>query len=56
MHWDVQSDVGQEFVGVSRAKQKLILCVHASTLSELHATRPEFVVLFGEPIPMPSGA
>jgi DNA helicase II / ATP-dependent DNA helicase PcrA len=44
------------FVGVSRAKQKLILCVHASTLTELQATRPEFVALFGEPIPMPSGA
>ncbi|SDS10854.1 UvrD-helicase domain-containing protein [Opitutus sp. GAS368] len=44
------------FVGVSRAKQKLILCVHVSTLKELQAKQPEFVALFGEPIPMPAGA
>lgn len=43
------------FVGVSRAKQKLILCVHDSTLKKLRETRPEFVALFGEPILMPSG-
>lgn len=44
------------FVGVSRAKRKLILCVHSATLKELQATQPEFVALFGEPIPMPAGA
>jgi len=43
------------FVGVSRAKRKLILCVHASTLKELKEKQPDFVALFGEPVALPAG-
>ena len=58
--WWSEEEQGEEmrvgFVGVSRAKRKLILCVHSKTYEDLKATQPEFVALFGEPIPLPAGA
>ena len=44
------------FVAVSRAKQKLVLCVHTTTYDALKAAHPQFVESFGEPIPLPMGA
>jgi len=41
------------FVAASRAKQRLILCVHSETHAALMKTRPEFIGLFQETLALP---
>lgn len=57
--WKADGD-GEErriaFVAVSRAKQNLVLCLHKKTLEALQNSQPEFVALFGQPVPLPMGA
>jgi DNA helicase-2/ATP-dependent DNA helicase PcrA len=58
IQWWSDDDGGEErriaFVAASRAKQRFVLCLHASVFEAMKSLRSEFIANFDQPIAMPS--
>ena len=58
--WWSMEEGGEEmrvaFVAASRAKLKLVLCLHEQTVMALKESHPEFITKFGDALVLPNGA